>query len=129
MFQAKFTLSRDFFYILVSFDNCILRTLSTTSAILKDAFAVFATIMLLSERIDGGQDKKRIKKIRDVTKFHKKYAVFVVAFICEDLGQVLCQETSINTFRQNVVIFAQVCRSVKSIFTTNNLKQKSVRFP
>ena len=96
MYRAEFTLFRDFFFSPVSVRNLFHKVISF-SAILKDATAVSATDALLFER-KNPKDKKNKWTISKVNKFYKKYTVYVVAFIFEDLGQVLCQETLIRTW-------------------------------
>ena len=56
-----------------------------SSAIFKDLFTVGMTSVFLKERTK--------RTIKDEDKAARKYAVFVIAFLCEDFGQVLCQET------------------------------------
>ena len=81
MYQAKFTLSKDFFYTPVSATKYFSLTFS---AILKDACAVGMTIKFMKERTK--------RTMTDHDKYTKKLTVYIAAFLLEDLGQVLCQE-------------------------------------
>ena len=72
---------KDFFYIPVSATKLFSLTFS---AIWKDGWAVFMTIKFMKERTE--------RTMTDKDKFMNKLSIYTVAFILEDLGQVLCQE-------------------------------------